>query len=203
MSPLPSDFSNGDILSANDLNLILAARNGNLEPIDPISNTEIDASFDLGTITSRWRDLNSGGELNISTMHYIRARPQVQETNGFAVLWDSPIDLIGTSISQLNSTYFTLADNGIYMISTIISNTRFGSPESRLRLHQERPVGTVIYAVDNITADAITGYGVDNNLMAIFIAQANDVIRLSVSDLDNIDEDLNPSTSDINIIRIF
>lgn len=74
-SDLPSDFSDGNILTAAQLNAWKSQRDGHLLPIDPSPTFNyVNSTWDLGSTSYRWQNLwlGSSGKLDFNT-HYISA----------------------------------------------------------------------------------------------------------------------------------
>ena len=67
MGNLPGDFSPGQILTAEDLNAWKDNREGSLLPFSPSTLSPTSNTYDLGSSTYKWRDLNIGRQI-ISTV---------------------------------------------------------------------------------------------------------------------------------------
>ena len=180
MSSLPPVFVNGNILDASELNLMRSARNGDLTPIDEVTNNEIDDTYDLGTPISRWRDGHFSGSIQAEGQNILVANavtaivgPNIMHT----VSWNAPITNVGTAISPDGVQDFKINEAGIYMINLTLDYDGFVFASVEIR--QERPKNTPFNTTggsDGATGDF--GPTVQKNENTLMVCQANDNIKI-------------------------
>jgi hypothetical protein len=207
MSSLPPAYINGNILDASELNLMRAARNGDLTPINPGTNNELDDAYDIGTPTVRWQNGNYSGQVNADGQSRIFANAVGQGmTQGVETLisWQSPSVNVGASISVPSATKFVFADSGGYIVTlqTIMIDNLATQIRGRIRHFNSTP--TLIRAYHNFTNEGQIGnVNAPSQLSFSVIVFANQDDELDAT-ITRYDADAGlSSSSTITIVKIF
>lgn len=63
-----SDYVTGDSPSADEMNQLIAERDGNMLPIDETTKNYVSATYDLGSATYKWRNAYFSGDVTLDTI---------------------------------------------------------------------------------------------------------------------------------------
>ena len=201
MSSLPPVFVNGDVLDASELNLMRAARNGGFTPIDPTTNNEIDATFDFGTPTARYKDGTFSGKVSAEGQNTFRARPTAQFITGGSndnIGFAAEIVNIGTAFTQQGGgappfEEVLLNETGLYLV---VAHIRLSNVTNmRVIIRHERPAG--VFLEDIESSDQIDGA----NISATIQGQSGDSIEIRGLSVAN--GTISIANSDMTITRLY
>lgn len=182
MSSLPPVFVNGNILDASELNLMRSARNGNLTPIDEVTNNEIDDTYDIGAPTSRWRDGHFSGSVKAEGQNILvanAATANIGANISYTVSWLTPIINVGSAITPDGVFDFKINEAGIYMVNLTLDYD--GNVFAAVEIRQERPKNTPYNTTggsDSGASGSAFGPTVQKNENTVMVCEVNDNIRI-------------------------
>jgi hypothetical protein len=149
MTDLPNNFADGDELPASAVNQILAARTGDMAPIDDTTRNYTDESGDLGDATYTWKKIRVGeltfadGEIGTTTTDGdIAITP---DGDGRVVLgktlgeWDNSTYFSDT-VYQANNDLFVFAEGntgGSTGLTAIVTDSNATPTTVRQQQHQQ------------------------------------------------------------------
>jgi len=132
MSTLPADEVDGTTLPAGFLNQQLAARFGDITPVDPITRTASDNSHDNGTAVARWKDGFFGGNIKADGQFRARIRTTVTHDDSFGggvepiVFGTEDFDIGGLADLGADNDRLTASQDGVYLVTMQFLGTGSG-----------------------------------------------------------------------------